>query len=151
MSTRLSPIPLADSRKFAPTTRVVLSWSFLAALPNNMTIAMRRLLSTLILAVLVVGAQQSALVHGIGHGFGRDAASARAADRAIKATGAGTADADAYCEKCFQFAPVMGAVAGHPPKAVWIGTGKEPAQAKLAAAIAADAPLSRSRGPPIFL
>ena len=113
---------------------------------------MRRLLTSLLLALLVVGAQQSALVHEIGHGFGQDSAKTAVADSARPAPNGGTADTGAYyCQKCFQFAHVAGAVAGHPPAVLWLAAGAEPAVAILAAEIAADAPPSRSRGPPIVL
>ena len=112
---------------------------------------MRRLLSSLLLAFIIVGAQQSALVHEIGHGFGQDSASTAVAVVGEQASGGDKSGTGAYCQKCFQFAHVTGAITGHPPTLLWHRAKAEPAKANSVAAIAADAPLSRSRGPPFVL
>ncbi len=111
---------------------------------------MRRLLSSLLLAFIVVGAQQTALVHEIGHGFGQDSTKTVAMVGG-QATGADKSGAGAYCQKCFQFAHVSGAVAGHVPALLGQAASAESANAAPVAAIAADAPQSRSRGPPFVL
>jgi hypothetical protein len=112
---------------------------------------MRRLLSSLLLAFLVVAAQQSALVHEIGHGFGQDSARTAVATGGGQASNAGSTETGAYCEKCFQFAHVAGSIAGHLPALLWHAAVDELASATLVAAIAADAPPPRSRGPPSAL
>jgi hypothetical protein len=117
---------------------------------------MRRILSAFFLLLFMVGAQQSALVHEIGHGVGEApsgnlAAGAAAADSGIEKARPDSSDTRTYCEKCFHFAHVAGAVAGHLPGALRLDSRGEQAQATLAAAVAADAPQSRSRGPPVIL
>lgn len=112
---------------------------------------MRRLLSSLLLALFLVGAQQSALVHEIGHGLGRDSTEAVVTVDGKQASLGEKSGVGDYCQKCFQFAHVAGAVAGHLAAIVWQGAATESANANLVAAIAADAPLSRSRGPPSLL
>jgi len=102
-----------------------------------------------VLALLLVGAQQSALVHEIGHGFGP--ATAATAAQAERGRSTGAADAANHCEKCFQFAHVAAALAGHIPAPARPVAVAESAHSVLAAAIAADAPQTRSRGPPVFL
>lgn len=129
---------------------------------------MRRVLSSFFLALLLVGAQHALLVHDIGHGLGQVPGAASRAVAAGTAQGArvagmvhagpsqgarrsGTADAGSYCEKCFQFANVAAALAGAVPLPAPLVAGVESARALLAAAIAADAPQTRSRGPPALL
>ncbi len=112
---------------------------------------MRRLFSCLLLALLVIGAQQSALVHEIGHGLGRASTTPFVLARGGDATRPGSADAGSYCEKCFQFAHVTGALTGHCPGLDGSGATAESAPFDGTAAISADAPQSRSRGPPIVL
>jgi hypothetical protein len=129
----------------------MLSSAFAAQLSNIHSDSMRRLLSSLLLAFLVVGAQQSALVHEIGHGLGQDSAKTAAADSSRQAPNTGTTDSGAYCQKCFQFAHVAGAITANFPATLSFSATAEPARANLVAAIAADAPQYRSRGPPIVL
>jgi hypothetical protein len=125
--------------------------TFASQLSNIFTDSMRRLLSSLLLAFLVVGAQQSALVHEIGHGLGQDSAKSAIADSSGKAPNSRTTDSGAFCQKCFQFAHVAGAVAAHFPALLFLAAAAEPAKTNLVAAIAADTPQHRSRGPPIVL
>ena len=110
---------------------------------------LRRLRRCLLLAIFVVAAQQSALVHEIGHGLGQKAP-AIAGALAQELTPAG-ADAGLYCQKCFQFAHVAGAVAAHAPAPLWLAAGNDVARANLSGAAPADTPQSRSRGPPVTL
>jgi len=123
---------------------------------------MRRILSTLLLALLVVGAQQAALVHEIGHGVGHgggiagSSSAAAAADnaagaQAARAADSGTTERGSYCDKCFQFAHVCGAGFSASAVLALLAAGAQLAHGRQIADLAADAPQSRSRGPPIVL
>jgi len=120
---------------------------------------MRRLLSTLLLALLVVCAQQAALVHEIGHGLPHGSGAVTSVAGTAVATSAaeprapesGTTEGGSYCDKCFQFAHVSGAGFSSHPVAALLVAGTESARASPAADLAAEAPQSRSRGPPIVL
>jgi len=116
---------------------------------------MPRIASTLLLALLLLGAQQGALLHEIGHGFGNSsvvavpfaAASAGGADFASHP--AGTPDGS-YCEKCFEFAHVCAAGLLVTPGVALVAPLVELVRAGEAAHLPADAPQSRSRGPPLL-
>jgi len=122
---------------------------------------MQRLLSTLLLALLVVGAQQAALVHEIGHGIGHGGAGSAhavgtglahaAGAQGARDAGSGTTESGSYCDKCFQFAHVSGAGFSASPVLAFLNAGAQPAHGRPVAELAADAPQSRSRGPPITL
>jgi len=123
---------------------------------------MRRILSTLLLALLVVAAQQAALVHEISHGIGSGAGRAlavAAADTvatsidkaAARVADSGTTEGGSYCDKCFQFAHVCGAGFCSSAVLAFLEPGSESARGRQVADLAADAPQSRSRGPPIVL
>jgi hypothetical protein len=112
---------------------------------------MRRILSVLAVALLVVCAQQAALVHEIGHGLGHGSVNPVAAATIADSQDPGAPDKGSYCEKCFQFAHVSSAAAGFSPLDFVIAGSNEPASDHPAAVLAADAPQSRSRGPPDVL
>lgn len=112
---------------------------------------MRRIVSTLLLALLVIGAQQAALVHEIGHGIAHRSASQLATAIVADRDDSGTTERAAYCDKCFQFAHVSGAMTGSAPVPLSVLARGQSAQCQAAAEIAADAPPCRSRGPPIVL
>lgn len=118
---------------------------------------MSRIASTLLLALLLVCAQQAALLHEIGHGTGHGAtgplalargasafASAAAADR-------GGTKGEVYCDQCFQFAHVCAAVFSCAPAFVALAAVNETAFGMQAADLPAEVPQTRSRGPPVVL
>lgn len=112
---------------------------------------MRRILSTLLLVLLVVCAQQAALVHEIGHGVGQGSGKPVAARDIAGSQDPGTTDKGSYCDKCFQFAHVSGATSGPAQTFVFDTAADDPAHGHQPAELAAEAPVSRSRGPPIVL
>jgi len=110
---------------------------------------MRRLVALVALLLLVVGAQQAALVHAISHAVGHGAAPAATQAQAAGSPDGGSATADAaYCDKCFQFAHVSGASVGAPVllalDAVPFAAASGPALAALPAAVLHP----HHRGPP---
>lgn len=116
---------------------------------------MSRIASTLLMALLVVGAQQAALLHEIDHGLahGAPAAGLFAAKNDIPATGktASKETASSYCEKCFQFAHVCGAVFSSPVTVGFVAAHAQAVRGSEAADLASDPPPNRSRGPPVLL
>ena len=115
---------------------------------------MSRIASTLLLALAVVAAQQAALLHEIGHGFGHGAPTGVLAT-AKDSAGAGKAlskeAASSYCEKCFQFAHVCGAVFSSPLTAGFVAAHAQAVRTGEVAELPADPPSTRSRGPPSLL
>lgn len=112
---------------------------------------MRRIFSLLLPALLVVLAQQLALVHEIGHGVGDWSGKEIAAAHKAASSDGGGADKVGYCDKCFQYAQVANAL-GACAQVPNIGFGQSDAAcAREPASLAADVPLSRSRGPPAIL
>jgi len=116
---------------------------------------MSRIASTLLLALLVVGAQQSALLHEIGHGLAHGAPAAAVLATANDSAGAGGAASkeasSSYCEKCFQFAHVCGAVFSSLVTVGFVAAHAQAVRSGEAADLAADPPPNRSRGPPVLL
>jgi hypothetical protein len=128
---------------------------------------MCRILSTLLLSLLVLSAQQGSLAHAIAHGLvpmapGEAGSSGAAAPAAVTAATAadtwaganGKPDgqkSDAYCGTCFQFTHIAWAAAASLPQFKWLGARFAPALARGRAAICAQAPQRRNRGPPITL
>jgi len=116
---------------------------------------MPRLAATLLLALLVVGAQQAALVHEIGHGLEHGAPASAAATAPHDAAGGGKAAnkqaASSYCEQCFQFAHVCGAGFLSSRTVGVIAARSHAERAREVADLPADPPQSRSRGPPVLL
>jgi len=122
---------------------------------------MRRLLSSLLLALVVVGAQQAALVHEIGHGIGHGGAlslhttgagrSFVAGAQSARAPDSGTTESGSYCDKCFQFAHVSGAGFSAGPVLAHLAAATQSPDGRPIAELPADAPQSRSRGPPTTL
>ena len=112
---------------------------------------MRRTISAFLLALLVVFAQQAALVHEIGHGFGHDSVTSAASASDPSSQDSGAPDKSNYCEKCFQFAHVTSAATAFAPNLFFSTPSSESASGDPAIEIAADAPALRSRGPPIIL
>jgi len=109
----------------------------------------------LLLALVVVGAQQAALLHEIGHGFGHGAFATGAAVTASDKAGGGQATskeaASSYCEQCFQFAHVCGAGFLSPVTVAVIAARFLAERVREVADLPADPPQSRSRGPPVLL
>lgn len=124
-----------------------IEYSLILLAPQN-RVDMRRFLPSMLLFLLVLCAQQAALVHEIGHGLGAAAADPVAAAAHADARDPGNAGGAAYCEKCFQFAHVTGALAAFAPGLAPDLTLGQSASSPSPALLAADAPLSRSRGPP---
>jgi len=115
---------------------------------------MSRIASTLLLGLLFICAQQAALLHEIGHGAGHGGpASARGAPvfALASAADAGGAKNEAYCDKCFQFAHICGAGVFCTPAFVALAPVTESALGAQAADLPAEAPQTRSRGPPVVL
>ena len=116
---------------------------------------MLRIASTLLLSLLVVAAQQAALLHEIDHGFAHGAPLAglfaTANDRLADGKTPGKEASSSYCEKCFQFAHVCGAVFSSPVTVVFIAARAQAVRAGVVAELAADPPANRSRGPPVLL
>ena len=108
-----------------------------------------------LLALLVVGAQQSALLHEIGHGFGQAVPAFVAAVTASDVPGSSQATskeaASSYCEKCFQFAHVCGAGFSSPVTIAVLAARSPAKRAFEVAELPADPPQSRSRSPPVLL
>jgi len=112
---------------------------------------MGRILSTLLLSLLVICAQQAALVHEMGHALGHGPERAEAMVPGSGTQDPGTTEKGLYCDKCFQFAHVAGAAFAFSPAVFSLVADTESARDRAAADLAADAPPSRSRGPPIVL
>jgi hypothetical protein len=112
---------------------------------------MRRLFLALLPALLVVIAQQAALVHEIGHGFGFASDGVAAAAQGSQDPGTGTTDRGSTCEKCFQFAHVAHAVSAIAPAFVLLASCLGGVPGHPVPEIAIDAPASRCRGPPSYL
>jgi len=116
---------------------------------------MRRILFTLVLALLVVCAQQGALLHQIGDGIGHGAANAPPLAGKAFAPAAGldpgSTETDTYCDKCFAFAHVCGAAFSCAPDIALVLAASEPARGAEPVDQAASVPQPRSRGPPAVL
>lgn len=113
---------------------------------------MRRILFPLLLWLLVVSAQQAALVHAIGHGAGHGsgAASVSVGGKALSESGSteGGNGGGIFCDKCFQFGQVASAAVAQLPAVLLRVGNTELALGRPSAQIAADAPASRGRDPP---
>jgi hypothetical protein len=112
---------------------------------------MGRILSTLLLSLLVICAQQAALVHEMGHALGHGPEQAQTTIPGSGTQTPGTTEKGLYCDKCFQFAHVAGVAFAFSPAVFSLVADTESARDRAAADLAADAPPSRSRGPPIVL
>ncbi|HYA65795.1 MAG TPA: hypothetical protein VEE84_03860 [Burkholderiaceae bacterium] len=118
---------------------------------------MLRVFSTLLLALLVVGAQQGALLHEISHGIGHHPAkvSTRGGNAVAPAKPPAShpagGESNSYCDKCFQFSHVNGADFASAPAPAPIVAQAEVALGTQAADLPSDVPQRRSRGPPIIL
>ena len=109
---------------------------------------MRRLISSLLLGLLVICAQQAALLHEIGHGTGSSAASAKVSLAGNSTQESAPAEDRSYCDKCFQFAHVGGIVLASIPAFLVLATSTIGIPGRVAVAGSADVPSPRSRGPP---
>jgi hypothetical protein len=110
----------------------------------------RRSIVSLVLSLLLVLAQQAALVHQIGHGLGHGAGGGPAV-AAAQGSGSVPADNGDYCEKCFQYAHVTSAAPEAVLAALLPVAQDESAGSRAAAELAAEAPQFRSRDPPAVL
>jgi hypothetical protein len=137
-----------------PTERIPQTDSFdpmSAAYPCRRPRAQPAGIFIVLLAVLLVCAQLAALLHEIGHGLRHDAGNPTVSTAAAESQDSGPASRGAYCDKCFQFAHVASAAAGILPAFFLVAATSEAAHRQPAAALAAEVPQTRSRGPPIVL
>lgn len=103
----------------------------------------------LLVAALLVCAQQAALVHSLGHAFGPRHAPGSAPLAASQSPANGGADeGQGYCEKCFEFAHVVGISFGGPPALAAAAPARHVVAALRHAVPAAHFVQFRSRGPP---
>ncbi len=117
---------------------------------------MPRVASTLLLALLVVFAQQAALMHAISHEgsrvmHGSVAAYADGGSQTSADAPNGAPETNSFCDKCFQFAHVAGYASAPAAVLPLLAHAAETVHSGQAADLAAQAPQSRSRGPPVFL
>lgn len=103
---------------------------------------MRRSLLKFLLPLLLLFAQQEALVHELSH--------AGEALAQIQSPGKQVPQSKA-CEKCVVFAHIASAVHSDAPQLVTPSLSYDHPQQVQVASIAADIPSPRSRGPPLFL
>lgn len=111
---------------------------------------MRRGWIIAILAVLLLWARQAAWVHEVAHLTGGSSAGPYGLALSAKPDRTDIPEA-AYCEKCFEFAHVAGAIAGGAmllPRVVAQGEAVADAPP---ASIAAEPIFARNRGPPAIL
>jgi hypothetical protein len=112
-----------------------------------------------LLALLLVGAQQAALLHAFEHDVARAAGSVAAAQAAAQTASPSSdtreheqgAPGGSYCDKCFQFAHLTGAGFAAASAVLDLTASTEAARSRGAPERAVRAPASRSRGPPIAL
>lgn len=102
----------------------------------------RKTFLILVLPLLLLFTQQMAAVHEIGH-FSDEIAKSK--------TGEKQTPANKFCDQCFGFSSIAGAVTSEPPTLALADLSYDFAFSLQSAVIAADAPAYRNRGPPVLL